>query len=146
MKESNIQRAVMLAASESGMTVWRNNVAMAWTGKATRRKDGSVLIENPRPLHAGLCKGSSDLIGLQPVTVTEAMVGETLAVFTALEIKTARGKVSPEQERFLEFVKSKGGIARVARSAADVAAITTDLFNAKQHRAKLAPNRPESGT
>lgn len=31
-RESNIQRAVMLAASAAGMTTWRNHTGLAWTG------------------------------------------------------------------------------------------------------------------
>lgn len=124
MKEAAIQRAVMLAASQAGMTVWRNNTGMAWTGKATKRADGSVLIHQARPLHAGLCKGSSDLIGLKPVTVTEDLVGQTIAQFVALEVKTPSGKTTSEQQQFLTHVRSRGGLAIVARSAADLDAIT----------------------
>ncbi|NCC23243.1 MAG: VRR-NUC domain-containing protein, partial [Alphaproteobacteria bacterium] len=106
MSEKAIQSAVMLAASQAGLTTWRNNTGQAWTGEATRLKDGSILIRNPRPLHAGLCRGSSDLIGLRPVIVTQEHVGQTIAQFLAVEVKTPRGKLSEPQERFLSFVRS----------------------------------------
>lgn len=125
MSEKAIQSAVMLAASQAGFTIWRNNCGMAWAGDATRLKDGSVLIRNPRPLHVGLCKGSADLIGLKPVVVTEEMLGRTLAQFAAIEVKTPRGKLSEHQARFLAFVESKGGLALLARSVRDIEGIAS---------------------
>jgi hypothetical protein len=64
----------------------------------------------------GLCKGSSDLIGWVPVTVTEGMVGETLALFCAVEVKTAGVEVTSEQAHFIETINRAGGIAGVAHS------------------------------
>ncbi|CRI67076.1 VRR-NUC domain protein [Thiocapsa sp. KS1] len=120
MSEKAIQNAIMLAASQAGMTTWRNNTGQAWAGDATRLKDGSVLIRNPRPLHAGLCKGSSDLIGIRPVVVTSEMIGQTLAQFAAVEVKTPKGKLTEHQQKFLAFVESRGGLAIVARSPDDI--------------------------
>ena len=120
MKESDIQRAVMLAASSAGLTVWRNNTGQAWAGTAQRLQDGSILIRDPRPLHAGLCKGSSDLIGLRRVLVTPEMVGRTLAQFTGIEVKRPGQRPTPEQAHFLEFVQDAGGLALVARSPDDI--------------------------
>jgi hypothetical protein len=119
-RESIVQRTVMLAASAAGWTTWRNNTGQAWAGDSSRLPGGSILIRNPRPLHAGLCKGSSDLIGLRPVTVTAAMVGQILAQFVALEVKGPRGRITQEQKRFLEFIRTKGGLAILARSAEDI--------------------------
>jgi hypothetical protein len=64
----------------------------------------------------GLCKGSSDLIGLRSLEITPEMVGQRLAQFVALEVKTASGVVSPEQRAFLRFVQELGGVAAVYRS------------------------------
>lgn len=38
----------------------------------------------------------------------------------AIEVKTPRGVVKPEQEAFLKNVRAEGGIAFVARSVEDV--------------------------
>ena len=65
MSERAIQNEVLLALADLGITGWRNNVGTGWAGKASKRDDGSVLVRDARPLHAGLCKGSSDLIGLR---------------------------------------------------------------------------------
>ncbi len=118
--EGRIQREIMLAASAAGWTTWRNNVGRAWAGDVSHLRDGSILIQNPRPLHAGLCKGSADLIGLRPLVVTQAMVGTTLAQFIGIEVKAPCGRVTQEQARFLEFVRSKGGLALLARSGRDI--------------------------
>ena len=120
--ERRIQSEILMAAAANGMTLFRNNVGQGWTGKAERLADGSVLIREPRPLHAGLCKGSSDLIGLRPLVVTDSMVGETLAQFVAVEVKSKRGRVTADQQRFLTFVHDAGGMDVVARCAGDLAA------------------------
>lgn len=124
MSESNIQKQIMLALSQAGVTVWRQNTGQAWVGEATkiftpgsvRVSPGDVVIRNARPLHAGLCRGSSDLIGLQPVVVTESMMGQLMARFVAVEVKAPRGRVSDHQQNFIDHVSSRGGAAGVARS------------------------------
>ena len=39
------------------------------------------------------------------------MVGEKIAIFTAVELKTKNVKLTKEQANFLEQVKAAGGIA-----------------------------------
>lgn len=63
--------------------------------------------------------GGSDLIGYRKVTVTPEMVGQEIAQFAAVEVKTARGRVRPEQQRFIEHVRGAGGVAGIARSVED---------------------------
>lgn len=60
--------------------------------------------------------GGSDLIGYRRVTVTPEMVGQDVAVFAAVEVKTARGRVRPEQQQFVDHIRGAGGIAGIARS------------------------------
>jgi hypothetical protein len=75
----------------------------------------------------GLAKGSADLIGWRTITVTPAMVGTRLAVFTSIEVKTATGRVRPEQQAWLEAVQQAGGVAGVARSIDDAVRILDDV-------------------
>ena len=56
----------------------------------------------------GSTRGVSDIIGIYK--------GRPLAI----EVKTAKGKLSEHQERFLTRWKNEGGIAIVARSVEDV--------------------------
>lgn len=99
MKESDIQRLIMLALSEAGCIIWRNNTGVL--------KNAAGI-----PIKFGLCVGSSDLIGITPS-----------GRFLAVEIKTPKGKATPEQIRFIEAVRARGGIAGIARSPAEALAL-----------------------
>jgi hypothetical protein len=103
MRESTIAKNCLLATSKLGARLFRNNVGMATTDT------GGVV-------KYGLCAGSADYIGWMPVTVTPEMVGRTLAVFTAMEVKATGGLVSECQRVFLSRVQDAGGIGFVARS------------------------------
>lgn len=116
MSEREIQIQVHLALSKLGLTMFRQNTGMAWIGDWKRIGPNTILIENARTFHAGLCVGSSDLIGFKPIIITPEMVGRTVAVFTAAEIKSKRGRLSKEQENFLAVVNDNGGIGFVANS------------------------------
>lgn len=109
-------RAIQLACSRGATRLFRNNTAQAWVGAATKimrptavtLQPGDVVIRNARPLHAGLCTGSSDLIGWTQ--------RDGAAVFTAVEVKTETGRATPEQRQFVDAVSGAGGIAGVVRS------------------------------
>lgn len=115
--EHDLLNRIRLNASRQGARLFRNNVGQGWVGRLVHKAAGRVVLENARPLHAGLCTGSSDLIGWTPVVVTADMIGQTLAVFTAVEAKTGRVQVTDDQRRFLAAVEKAGGIARVDRLA-----------------------------
>lgn len=102
IEETNIVNRLRSEASERGDRLFRNN-----RGKF-RTMDGLRTVE------AGLsAKGSSDLIGWTRVKITPEMVGSVIAVFTATEVKTSKGKVSKEQQDFIDAVNAAGGIANV---------------------------------
>lgn len=125
MNETNLMRSIMFAISKPGTRIFRNNTAMAWTGsQVIRNRDGSVTIKNARPLHAGLCKGSSDLIGWKATEITPEMVGSKVAIFTAVEVKGQKTKITPEQTNFIDRVKIDGGLAGIARTVEDALNIT----------------------
>lgn len=128
--ENNIVNAAMIALSKAGALVFRNNVGTGWAGKMERGKDKpvfvgreDVIVRNARPLHSGLCVGSADIIGGMRVVVTPEMVGQTVLIFLAPEIKTATGRPSEAQLNFTKAVVRAGGRAGVARSAAEAVAI-----------------------
>lgn len=132
MNPHSLPNLIMLAVGRGATRLWRNNVAMAWAGsgirKITRRQmvecgPGDVVVRQARPIHAGLCKGSSDLVGLTSVVVTPDMVGRRVAVFVAIEAKTGKGRPTKDQRQFVEFVNTMGGRAGVAWSAEEAAAI-----------------------
>lgn len=106
-----------------GSKIFRNNTGVGWQGQTKTTTSGDKLIIDPRPLHAGLCVGSSDLIGWTPVVITESMVGKKVAVFTAIEVKKPSGKASPSQLNFIHQVSIDGGIAGIAKNEDEALAL-----------------------
>lgn len=126
-RESNIQRLIQVEASRRGYVTWRNNVGTAWQGNRCRDPYATlqigprdVVLKDARPVHFGLHRGSSDLIGFRKIVVTPDMVGNEIALFAAIEVKTPRGKPTEEQANFLNAVKAAGGIAAVCRGVEDL--------------------------
>jgi hypothetical protein len=108
--EHEIQQRIRLACGRGAVRLWRNNT-------------GALVDQQGRFVRFGLCKGSSDLIGLRSVVVTPEMVGQRIAQFVALEIKAPQGVVSPEQQAFLRLVQELGGVASVCRSIEQAQAV-----------------------
>lgn len=123
MSEHAIQNEIRNALADKGL-IFRANVGQAWTGSKVNKLPGNrVLIEGARPFTTGLPAGFSDLFGLVPVVITPDMVGQQVAVFVALEVKTAKGRASEKQGNFLKAVNDNGGRAGVVRSADDAVRI-----------------------
>jgi hypothetical protein len=112
--EGDIMRSLMKHLSAGGARVFRNNVGKAWVGRVVRRAESLLTLADPRPLEAGLCVGSADLIGWRSIAITPEMVGQQVAVFTAVETKTKVGRLSPDQANFLRVVHEAGGVAVIA--------------------------------
>lgn len=104
--------SIMLALSEAGCLIWRHNVGQAWQGKPIHRAGAQVTLTDARMVPYGLCVGGADLLGVAPD-----------GRFLAVEVKTATGRVSKEQKRFIDAVNRAGGLAGVARSVEDAIAI-----------------------
>ena len=132
MSESEISKQIAVGLSIHSVgkiTTWRNNVGNGVCGKIKDLGSGQFHVSAGRRVQYGLCPGSSDMIGLTRITITPDMVGTTLAVFTAIEVKTKTGRATPEQELFINFVRQSGGYAGIARSVDDAVAICgTNLF------------------
>jgi len=115
--EHELDKRNQLVATEHGARLFRNNVGQGWVGKSERTPvpmammiyPGDVVIRHARPLHAGLCVGSSDLIGW-------TRDGRFLAV----EDKSASGRPTPEQRAFFNAVSRAGGVAVLAYSTDDL--------------------------
>ena len=104
MLERNLQDRIRLFLSESRLaTMFRNNVGF----------------DKVRKVHYGMHRGSADLIGWTTKTITSNMVGNHVAVFTAIEIKVGKRKASEAQLNFIDQVLKSGGIAGVARNKSD---------------------------
>lgn len=119
--ESTIQTRIMLAASEQGMTIFRNNCGVAY-------------YTNGQRVRYGLCPGSADLIGWRPVTITADMVGKSVAQFVAIEVKKPGGRVTAKQQNFLDRVNDAGGHGIIMRSEEDFESEDSWDFKAKKAR------------
>ncbi len=119
MKESATTSHVRLTAAQLGVFLWRNN-------------SGGFYDEQGRFVRYGLGNftekdgiKSSDFIGGKPVLITPDMVGKTLLVFTAVEMKPsdwkfyASDKRTLAQQKFIDIVNSAGGYAGFARNNDD---------------------------
>lgn len=135
--ETHIQADILLdiGATPDGR-FFRNTVGAGWQGNVVARNSGmvrlaqgDVVIRNARAVTFGLCVGSSDIIGWRSVLITPAMVGNVIAAFSALEVKTPTGRTptgrmtggrtSLEQARFIDAVLAAGGLAGVVRGPGD---------------------------
>lgn len=114
--EASTQARLRVDAPKLGAALWRNN-----NGACMAAKDDG---EQSRMIRYGLGNDSkklndvwksSDLIGITPVVVRPELVGKTVGVFTAVEVKHP-GWTRPEndrdraQEAFLVSVCQLGGL------------------------------------
>jgi hypothetical protein len=115
-QETDLQQRIRLALGLlPDLRLWRNN-----SGKLPDPRTG-------RWVQFGVASpGGSDLIGYRSVTITPDMVGQKLAVFTAIEIKTATGRAAPAQQNFIDHIRQAGGIAAIVRSVAEAQRVVSD--------------------
>jgi hypothetical protein len=121
MSEQAVQSSIRLAASHAGCMLWRN-------------QSGACYDETGRLIRYGLANDSaqlnkriksSDLIGVTPMLITDKMVGRTVGVFTAIEVKH-EGWTHPTNDReraqaeFIRIVVEKGGLGGFAASVDDL--------------------------
>lgn len=117
--EGIVQQEVQMEAMKYQCTLMRNNsgAAVDNTGRLVRYGLGNISKK-----HSDKIK-SSDLIGITKVVITPDMVGQTLGVFTAIEVKKESwnpekklDKRETAQQNFITWVKSLGGYAGFANS------------------------------
>jgi hypothetical protein len=112
--ETPLTNSIRLGVVDLGVVLFRNLV-----GKFQTAQGGWV--------KCGLGPGSSDTVGWTRVVVTQAMVGQPLAVFTAIEVKVPGARTEPErleqQRSFVAAVQRDGGIAGFATSVAAARAV-----------------------
>jgi hypothetical protein len=114
MTETNLMKSIMAAISKPGTRVFRNNCGAYKDATGRFIRYG---VANP---------GGADLIGWRSITITPDMVGKPVAVFTAVEVKGPKTRISPEQQNFIDRVRSAGGLAGIARSVEDAMQITNN--------------------
>lgn len=117
MSESEVQQLIQIEAAKIGLVLMRNN-------------SGALVDKEGRLVRFGLDNTSQerndkfkslDLIGCLPIVITPEMVGKTIGVFTAVEVKASEWKFKGDkrekaQKNFMDFINLKGGIAFFAES------------------------------
>lgn len=120
--ESLIQKEYRLELSAAGLLVWRNNSGVA------KREDGTPvrygLANESRQMNTNV--KSSDLIGVKSVVVTPEMVGKTVGIFFAREVKKEGWNytgtlVEQAQYRYIKLVNDAGGDAAFYNGSQDYA-------------------------
>lgn len=125
--------------------LFRANVGRGWQGvgkpfkttypMAVHMNPGDVLLRSARPFDTGLPSGFADTFGWKEVEITPDMVGQTVAMFIALEIKSQTGACRDHQIAFVNAVNSAGGRAGFARSVEDA----RDIIRGDHARINLQP-------
>jgi hypothetical protein len=113
MSETDLQRLIQVDAVDLTDRLWRMNV-------------GNFELKDGRRIVVGT-PGMSDLIGFTSTIVTPDMVGQRIAIFTAVEVKTRGGRTDPDRLRkqnlFIGIVQQLGGRAGFATSVEEARAI-----------------------
>ena len=113
--ETHLQQEIRLAVgTRPDLRLYRNNC-----GSLPDPRTGRLVT-------FGLARGSADLIGWRTITIGPEHVGQRIAVFTSIEVKTPTGRLTPQQHNWQAAVLAAGGISGIARSVSDALRIATD--------------------
>lgn len=122
--EDIVQQEIQLEAAQYGIILLRNNSGALKdiTGRPVRFGLGNISKEVNKE------SKSSDLIGITPVVITPEMVGQTVGLFTAIEVKDEKWKkITTKRERaqqnFIDWTISLGGIGKICNSVDSFAEI-----------------------
>lgn len=113
-EEHRIQNEIRIAVSDK-CVIFRTNAGDFWQGDIvySREFKQNVLINLRRV--EGLPDGYSDLSGVR--------VSDGKAVF--IEVKTAKGRASDKQKKFIKRMRECGAVAGICRSADDAIKLIT---------------------
>lgn len=133
---TDLHRAIQLALGRGSCRMFRNEMGQGWVGEAVMQGEGKTLkciIKYPRKVRFGVgyasagenaeAGGGSDLIGWTTKIVTPDMVGQRVAIFTAIEGKFDDDDTTRSQVNFIAAVRLAGGFAGVASTVDDALAI-----------------------
>lgn len=118
MDESTLEQQIQLEGARFRVQLMRNNSGafkdatgrFVWYGLGNVSKKHSANIK------------SSDLVGFTQVQITPDMVGQTVAIFTAIEVKRPGWRMSMTDKReraqkaFIDWINANGGRAGFATS------------------------------
>lgn len=116
ISEDAVKQRRQLKSAREGGVLWRNNVGACIDERGSLIRYGLANVSKKMNSRFK----SSDLIGITPVIITPAHVGQMLGVFTAEECKHGGWEwQGTEREvaqlRYINLVKSMGGYAEFTR-------------------------------
>jgi len=104
----------ILKDQPENVRLFQSRAGFAWQGKSVVK--GNIrIIKNAVPFH-GMPDGFPDLCGWTSVEITPDMIGKTVAVFTAIEVKTGKQVLKKDQRGFRNIIERMGGLYRVLKS------------------------------
>lgn len=115
-KEADIQKGIMDWLNAVGIMHWRVPVGPVIHRLGSGRNVRTIYKANPM-------KGFPDIAGL----LTRKRPG----VLFALEVKSEKGRLRPDQQVWLERIRWCGGVAEVVRSVEDVIELMRDVGEIK---------------
>ena len=124
LKEISIQNEIQIALSRAGYYNLRVNSGQFWGGEVLSHDGQMLLLKHPTKI-AGAPAGTSDIIGCITCVITPDMVGQTVAIFAACEVKQPGQRPEKHQERYLAIMRSRGAIAGWADNPEDAVALWT---------------------
>lgn len=120
--ENEIDQEIVLEAAKYGLVLERNN---SGAFKDTTGRMVFYGLGNVSKTHGQKLK-SADRIGILPVLITPDMVGSTIGVFVAVEVKREGWTFNPKdkkevaQSNWLSWIRQRGGLADFVQSIDDL--------------------------
>lgn len=114
--ETNVQNSALLAVGQLPDVL----AMRLHSGCFRAYDDPSKIVRVGQP-------GLPDTMMLVAVTIDHSMVGKTVAVAAAAEIKTQTGRQSDKQAAWQAAFQKRGGIYRLIRSAAEMLQLVDDV-------------------
>lgn len=120
--ESAVQANIRVETSKLGWRLWRNNVGAGKLDSGSFVRFG--LANDTKQMNDQIKSG--DLIGIRPVLITAAHVGQVIGQFTSVECKRGDWKPSRTdkreiaQRKWVEVVTALGGYAMMTNDAGGV--------------------------
>jgi hypothetical protein len=103
----------ILINQPENVRLFQSRAGQAWQGEVIR-KGKFIIIKNPVPFYA-MPDGFPDITGWTETEITPDMVGQRVAIFTGVEVKTGKQGLKKDQRKFREIILRMGGIYRIIR-------------------------------
>lgn len=130
--ETNTAKKFLADHAHGPLRLYRNNNGSAWAGKKVGtvhpgKPDQAVIVRPGSHIEFGLKTGSGDWIGWESIEVTADMVGQRVARFLTVEVKTiSYPKQTNEQTNWSAQVVAAGGRSLLVREVRGELGYTVD--------------------